>query len=497
MPRLKFKDFPQDLASLSNLAIELGNDKPLRRILLLARELGCQTIVSQKPVEHAGFKSEWEDYYKYGQPPLTNKVEKLNFFRSLLHSTSDLENTDSSDFLGYIILRPIPRQRVCESVMHISPASGHTYTLAKGKYTSYVGRRKFDVEGTLFVQQDGNAGVCAHACLVMLSDITSRIFPSSSLQAWSISQIKRCISQMSPPAMGPGLQLPHIARVFEEMGFSNDTLYIFPRDRTQLFTPEQIIYLYAESKIPVFVGLPLEARHTAHSVLVIGHTFDKNAWWPEAWPSYYTTIPSGESWLSSVAWVDNWLICDDNFGPYLSMPKHLCDVSWVAVPLPKNILIKGELAMINAFWIIQTQIFRQLMAEAYRKGHSSWTDPFMTHLVEGKLVLRVFLITKEEFQESIKSDETINKELAQYYLSYSLPDYIWFGELTIPELFREGLRLGEVLINAHCPPNFMRTGHEALLTVHAPGALLTYARGRVTPKSYLVPNDCPSKILTR
>lgn len=497
MARLKFQTFPRDMVDVYEMAEKLGGDRPLRRILFLARELGCKTIVYQKDLSHSGFKSEWDDYYKYVFPNPKSTVEKLNFFSRVLHKTSDLASVTSNDYLGYVILRPIPSQRVCEAVLRVSPSLQGAYVLAKGKYTSYVGRYRFEVEGTPFVQQDGNAGVCAHASLITISHITPKIFPTIPHQPWTISQIKKCVSQISSPSMGPGLQLAHVSRVFTEMGFSGNAVYRFPEDKTLLFPPAQIIYMYAESQIPVFVGLPLEARGTGHSIVVIGHVFDKQAWWPEALPSYYTTVPSGESWVSSVSWASEWIICDDNFGPYLCMPKHLCEVSWVAVPLPRNILLKGDTATLNAFWIIRTPIFRRILEAASRRECSPWIDPFNRHLTEGKLVLRIFLTTAETFRESIRRDNHMNRDLAEYYLHTKLPETFWLGELSVPELFREGFRLGEVLVNACYPPKFIDTGHEALILTHAPGSILVYEGSRNKPTPYLVPNDSPSKVMTR
>jgi len=497
MARLKFEAFPQDLTSLYELAYKLGDDSPLRRILFLARELGCQTIVYQKPSLHLGFKSEWEDYYRYMHPCPKKTTEKLNFFAKPIHTTSDLGNVKPGDFLGYVYLRPLPTQRVCEAVLRIPKDSTGNYTLAKGKYATYVGKYRFEVEGVPFVQQDCNAGVCAHASLITISQIIPHIFPTSPVKPWTVGEIKRCVNQMPSANIGLGLQLAHVSRVFTEMGLSGDTVYMFPRDQTRLFQPEQIIYMYMESRLPVFVGLPLEARGTGHSIVVCGHAFNKQAWWPEAWPEYYTTIPSGESWLSSVSWINEWIICDDNFGPYLAMPKHLCDVSWIAVPLPRNILMKGDTASLNAFWIVRAPIFRSIMNAAKQQSCSPWIDPFIKHLSGGKLVLRMFLTTPAELQESVRRDNTMNKELAQYYLNYDLPNYFWLGELSIPELFREGSRLGEVLINASYPQKFIKTGHEALISTHAPGAVLTYDNKMHRPMPYLVPNDCPSRVLTR
>jgi len=497
MARLKFEPFPSDPISLYELVRKFGDDKPLKRLLFLARDLGCQTIVYQTQIRHSGFKSEWDDFYCNMKPCPRSTVDKLNFFSKPVSSASDLGNMTSDDFLGYVILRPIPKQRVCEAVLRTPPESNGCYVLAKGKHISYVGKHKFEVVGTPFVQQDSNCGVCAHASLVMISQIIPHIFPNNSFQPWTVGQIKKIVSQISSPSAGPGLNLAQVSKVFEEMGYSGDTFYEFPKDNPPRFQPEQIIYMYVESKIPVFIGLPLEVLGTGHSIVVCGHLLDKQSWWPEALPSYYTRIPSGESWLSSVSWANEWIITDDNFGPYLSMPKHLCDVSWIAVPLPKQILVKGEMATLNTFWTLHTPMFNYLTDLASKKRCSPWIDPFLRHLLEGKIVFRQFLTTAEEFKESIRNDDLIDRDLAEDYLSMNLPEYIWVVELSIPELFGDALRLGEIIINACYPTRFIDTGHEALLAIHGPGTWQKYNMDSSIPSVYLIPDDKPARMLCR
>lgn len=498
MARPTIQSFPTNLIELYELANELGNDRPLRRILFLARDLGCRSIIRQKGLIHPGFDSEWEDYYQHVYPPTKKTVEKLHFFSKNLQSISDLGNVGSKEYLGYVILRPIPEQRVCEAVLR-PPREPHCdYVLAKGKYKVRISGHRFEIEGTPFVQQDGNAGVCAHASLVTISKIAPHVLPTDDPAPWTLTQIKSCVSQIASPITGRGLNLAEVARVFENMGYSGSTVYRFQESSKTRFRPEQIIYMYVESKIPVFVGIELPERGTGHSVVLTGHSFDKHAWWPEALPSYYMTVPSGESWISSVSWAGSWVICDDNFGPYLAMPKHLCDVSWIAVPLPKQILLKAEMATLNAFWSVRMPFFKDLLDKSLSNQSSAWTEVFNKHLKDGKVVMRTFLTTSEDFRSSVRTDRSMHTGLKNYYLGMTLPDRVWISELSIPELFREGLKLGEVLVNPHYPAKYIKQGDEALFAVHAPGAFVHYHAGATaTPLMYYVNGDRPYQVLKR
>ena len=94
MARLKFETFPVDLISLYELTNKLGDDRPLRRLLLLARELGCQSIVYQRQLTNPGFQSEWEEYYKHTQPRTKRTVEKLDFFTIQIYNQMIYHNCD-------------------------------------------------------------------------------------------------------------------------------------------------------------------------------------------------------------------------------------------------------------------------------------------------------------------------------------------------------------------------------------------------------------------
>lgn len=497
-----FERFPQDIAGVVEMGRRLGNDRPLRRILTLLRRMGCQTYAVTEPYQDPDIAAEYDLYYKYSSVGAKAEGVKLDFFADTVTRATQLSACANSAYLGQVVLRPTPRQRVCKAVIRdpfdesVTPLGTH-YVLSKAACECHVGDRILQLPASPFIQQDSHAGVCAHAALMMISATMAHLRPELNLIPFTLKEIGEAIRSVTPyfiPLMG--LSPIHVAKAFEAMGLAGDAIYVFPPD-SEFPTAEQIVYTYAESKLPVFLGLPLPERPAGHCVVVIGHTFEPHAWWPEAFPAYYRRIQSGEGWLSSVAWAGDFLIHDDNFGPYMAMPKHITSVSWVAVPLPKYVLLKGEIAELFAFWALRTAWVTEMTNSLIVKKANRWAEVFKEHLAAGRIVLRTLLMTREEFVESARQTGDLKEDIREQYTEADLPPHVWLVEVTVPEILGSGYRLGEVVLDAGYPPNFVRAGHEPILFIHIPGVFARHHPGLEDLERFTVADDQASRILDR
>jgi hypothetical protein len=59
-------------------------------------------------------------------------------------------------------------------------------------------------------------------------------------------------------------------------------------------------------------------------VSVVGHTFNSDLWSPKGEDVYFRSHRK-KKWDSSVAFVDYFLVNDDNFGMYMTMSSHTLD----------------------------------------------------------------------------------------------------------------------------------------------------------------------------
>jgi hypothetical protein len=455
--------------------------------------MGCQSYSISDWHDDQEICAEHELYYKHASCGFGTDGTKLDFYSRDIRGSAELDSMANDNYLGYVVLRPTPVRRICEAVIRPpygdAVRSGAThYVLAKATYESQVAGRTLYVDASPFVQQDSHVGVCSHACLLSISSLTSRMFPGEGPGRLTLREITDAVSRVTPfPVIQRGLVPAHVSKAFEAMGLAGDAMYVFG-GKEQVFTGEQVAYIYAESGLPVFVGLPLNERG-GHSVVVVGHTYEPDAWWPEAFPEYYQSIPSGEGWLSSAAWTGHFIIHDDNFGPYMAMPKHVTAVSWVAVPLPRYILIKGDAAELLAFWALRNPLVAHLVDKALGQNLTPWTARFAAHLSAGRVVLRTILMSHDEFVRSLSKLEGAQEELMELFSKVALPKHLWLVEVSIPEIYGSGYRLGEVVLDASYPPNFIREGYEPIALVHVPGVLVLYQPGDTPPDAYLVRGD--------
>lgn len=495
-----YQTFPEDWSSLLALARKLGNDRPLRRVLSIVHRLGCKSYIHESGLTHSGFESEHEAYYRYMHPPVPKTVERLHFLLKTITKSSEFDNLENTDYIGYVTLRPLPEARVCDSIITPPPPTSDRYILVNSKYSVELNQRSFQITGVPFIQQDRHAGVCAHASLAMISRIMSQLFPEHGYCAKTIGEIRDAISTVTAGNVAaPGLELTHVSKAFEQMGFASDTIYRFPEDAKAHFSPEHLVYNYLESGLPIFVGLRFQDRPIGHSIVVVGHNFDSESWWPDAWPLYYARLPSGESWLSSVAWVPDFIIQDDNFGPYMSMSKHLCNFAWIAVPLPRHILLKSENAEALAFWNIRLKVFRDTVAQWQKGTEAPWGTLFLNHLSNGRIVIRTVLMSKSRFYSHLEDCVGLHTKVKEFYKQLDLSEWLWLVEISVPELFSNKLRLGEVLINASYPPNFLPggIGLAPIYAAHTAGALVTYDQKKNDFERHLLDGDGPYTCLIR
>src|SRR5262249_11744473 len=79
---------------------------------------------------------------------------------------------------------------------------------------------------------------------------------------------------------------------------------------------EAFIYPIIESGCPTILGV--HNARTAHVLAVLGHTWNSDRWSPEE-NQGYGSFPINP-YLSSSAWVDHFIVSDDNFGMYSTLP---------------------------------------------------------------------------------------------------------------------------------------------------------------------------------
>ncbi len=477
------------------------SNKPLKRILsLIEKEKDKDEIITAIINENYQDNEEWQAEYEKKYKNIFNPSDKgiskfatkIDFFKGKIESITQLPDFDKESnkekYLGYLILRPLPTQKVCEAMIKTPEGRNPTtyFLTCKSEFSSEINGNKFKIESTPFIQQDGLTGVCAHACLKMALYYLIQQFPTFKDKERKLPTLPE-IDEISQEIMldtpisthrASGLWIPHIRKVIKEAN-CNSLIYDFTKQERDgmlfyEYEPDELIYWYMESGFPVIIGFQTE--ESGHAVVVIGHTFNANAWWPEAKTDYYRKVfPDRPHCLESFAWT-NFIIHDDNFGPYLTTPTQFPLVTIIAIPIPEEIEINilPEEAEKIAYSKIEPETFFskiKITPEDFKEKTIQWIELFWKHFAEGKLVLRTFLMESEKFKENFQRTDGIPSIIKKVYDEIPLPEKIWVTEISIPELFaHKRMRLGEIIIDPTCPTNIY--GYDtSILCIHLPGII--------------------------
>ncbi|RJQ40119.1 MAG: hypothetical protein C4555_02130 [Dehalococcoidia bacterium] len=294
-----------------------------------------------------------------------------------------------------------------------------------------------------------------------------------------------------------GLSEYEIFSVVEEMG-----AYPLARhfeggfERNKHLTLEQVIYPYVESCIPVMVTIETEGER--HGLVVVGHTFDRDSWWQQAQKWYYPYLKGDVTWIPSYMWVPDFIVHDDNFGPYLSVPRTLlaATASHVVVPIPKicNAFLAGfEAESLVAGYLALPDLFDFVVNKTRTTG--LWKKPLEQLRGSGnrsaQIVLRPLLVSRDALLKHVKESE-FSRELYEAYQQTNLPAWMWLVEISLPELYAHRKKIGEMIINPSCAEPHIHTGLEPLLALRI---LDVMVRGHNFRAPLIIPDIYPMPVL--
>jgi hypothetical protein len=235
------------------------------------------------------------------------------------------------------------------------------------------------------------------------------------------------------------------------------------------------LYGFIESGCPALMGFELEPKPggtgdpARHAIPVFGHTFNEDAWIPNAQRAYFG---GGQSYFPSENWLSNFVIHDDNFGPYFCLPRHFVKkdsfrILYGLKPVPTSSRsTEAEAIGFN---------FCRAIVRAYPKRHQEWYDRFAIFAGGEWLVLRTLLLKREDYLAELgklrdRSGAELEGDL-RARLRDVLPSHFWMVEASAPELFGTTRRkFGEILVAADKPPAPL--SGSLLLAARLPGLVL-------------------------
>lgn len=239
--------------------------------------------------------------------------------------------------------------------------------------------------------------------------------------------------------------------------FDNEQKEIADREKEKgeirQFSLQNLFHYYVESGIPLITAVCNNREKIHHSVVIIGHD--------ERSPKHQTRkflemeeFTYGEIYfIDSSVLYERYITIDDNQYPYRSerfdsfSVAQNCKVEAFIVPLYRHILLDAESAVniIETIYRDYNYLIRSSLEQLVEEN-KEWHG----NSIDNPVVLRYYLTTSRGFV-SFRNKDTDYLEEKIFYNTTSFPKFIWVGEYSTLELYREGNILGEIVLDATAP----------------------------------------------
>ena len=311
-------------------------------------------------------------------------------------------------------------------------------------YTTGEKLKKFKILGTFFCQQNNHTSVCAHASLCMTINNMDGLFITSE----DINKILGIDHKTTKVGHGIGLDADNIQSVLGKYGLSFHYKNFFDEPNIMY---NDYIYRYIESRCPVLLVFTTNlVNEPAHVVTIIGHTLNSDMWRPEAEQVYTSKTSIIDSNKPASAWIDHFIIHDDNFGMYSCLPVEA--LKRITLPLhdprfralyaisviPSGVLTTGWEAEIGNIYVIKS-----LLATLSKQGVllDQWTKRIYDLIASTPprpTVVRTLLVEKDNYVRDLDGydfDGNKYSDSDKLELSKNLPARFWMTEISLPDLY--------------------------------------------------------------
>ncbi|PIU48225.1 MAG: hypothetical protein COS94_03380 [Candidatus Hydrogenedentes bacterium CG07_land_8_20_14_0_80_42_17] len=394
----------------------------------------------------------------YGSDP-SDSAKIFHFFDGGYDSIDELiEKKDTLIYLGFCIFRPdwsISYSLISEKII-IREKDHYAFLVNKiTSKTEIVKGLSVSVSGFPYIEKDNGIVMCAQAVLATIADYWNnkenrQIFSVTTASAISLEA--GVLTEEIKPDSRRGLTIQEINNCLKKMNipFKTQNYFTLTQEMIKSARPETNIYGFFESGWPILCIV--KAGKQFHAISVIGHTFDRNNWLAMADIGYYHRPLSGDGqYHSNMAWIRNFIIHDDNFGPYLFIPWEKFAEILVAyvVILPSSSIKITPLQSERIAYIALKEfakLYRNLLDTNEIKGDDIlWARQFCEHT--SNLVLRPLFIKTSDLLKRYANHEffsTVKRIIEQQ----NKLEWLSIVEISWPEIYcYQRMKIGLVVIN--------------------------------------------------
>lgn len=436
-----------DWAALRRRYAGLKN-RPLDRILEVARASGANTVVIETRYLDLDYRSEYSAFYSRTFEAVPDSAHRLHFFSAVLSAPQLTDLPVDHGYIGYTVIRPSELGQIGRTMLRPPIGVAESIRTCVKETVNFFGA-DLEVEAVPFMQQDTQLGRCAHAAAWMCHYAAHRRGEVGRQPMAEFSLSADSSLGWGRPLPSEGLTDQQMLDLFTVMGlppahYSITELPESPKDPwvpPDAHPPEdqqdahpgvwdtrfiRIICRYLNSGLPVLVAT------YDHTFVLCG----------------YARTPR-EGALDWISFFRN----DDQAGPYLRVDDVLNDVDpatgfvyspWEAlmVPLPEKLWLAPEPAERTGSRLLVRYAERAVMqgvldAQALLDARDS-----------GRLAFKTYTTLSNNFKSGLEN--RVDRTLERQYRLARMSRYIWVVEAIDRELRKLGDAsvLGEAVIDA-------------------------------------------------
>lgn len=423
------------------------NDAPLRRCVEVARSLGATTMVVETRHLDLDYRSEFSAYYSRQFSDVPDSAHRIHFFGQQLNSESLWASANQSDYIGYVVVRPVATGLVSRAMLPPPPDLATAVRTSVKENVNFFGQA-LTVCGVPFAQQDAQLGACAQAAAWMCHF-------ASYLRGETARRVKADFSLHADASLQPhqslpsrGLTVTQLSDLFRNFNLPakyysvgelpSPGLPWQPPDPTPSAEDAEpgcwdyriipVSCRYLNSGIPVLIGTK------DHAFILCG---------------YRRTDQPQPNWIEFIRH-------DDQTGPYLTIDNVLQDIDSVTdrsygpwrtihAPVPEKIWLTPEAAERRGGWYLLGASEEIVQALDKRQSLDSLTEL----ITQNRLSLRTYAIRSNDFKGSLAT-RGLSSNIRQEYCLSRLPRYIWIVEAIDRQLRKtnQPCVIGEAVLDA-------------------------------------------------
>lgn len=439
-----------------------SHNQAFHRLCSLMRKMDVKlAIVEDIPESYNEIKRECSALKTYYNTKINIKAYRITFLAKKISDLEAISSLEDNDFLSSSIIInyenfekewvsylfsaiiTIPSIRNNKKFFKIPLLNNYLQTnktFEREVNISEDKKFKYKITGSFFCQQNSITSVCAHASLCMVLNNMDLLIDIITPE--HINKIVGVDHQQKKIGINFKFTGEEIKQVLNKYGLNYELLNFFDNPNIEY---NDYIYKYNESRCPVLLVFTTKTT-TYHMVPVVGHTLNSDMWRPEAKTAY---LPSSQlGFLPTSAWVDHFIIHDDNLGMYLCLPVDA--LKRITLPIHDPTFRAYYAVVIKPLEVITpsreaewaSSVIINDLVTWYKNNNISldtWTNRLANRISKHRpIVIRTLLTKKENYMRSLEERDfehnTFSKRDKEE-LNKDLPACFWLSEITLPELY--------------------------------------------------------------